>query len=275
MAEVELKTVCKNCVFAEFDDQQQTGCSAGFLQKYEASGAEIVEEYYGDKIYKVINNKICLGCRLENSNWTKQYEGKDLLASMKKEVRFRCDAVVVITDDTKMEDIEKTTVSVIASSIKPDKVVYVYRNMKFNYAKLLKYVNSIYVGTGIKWQIKELDDENASLETMIAESVRDTVSEFSTTLVAGMVLAEGFIEKLRVMLREEMKEFILILPNDAGEGMVVLKYALANCGWNAPIEVVEDDVKKEITNFIEKLIIITKVQNKQRYIWTNEFQPLQ
>ncbi len=266
-----LKTTCENCTFAQFTDGVQSGCEAGFLDKFRNAGSDV--QLTGS--YYVINNRICMGCRLKDSTWTKQYNNENLLAHMKEETRFRCDVVVVIDENHTIEDVKKMTDSIFASSIKPEKVVYVYRAITFRYAALLTYINSAFVGKGIKWQIKNMEDTDATMEDMVADAAMDTVAEFCTVWVANSVLPSGFIEQLRVWLREEMKEFILILPNEKGEGLVVLKAALKAIGGNAKIEVTDNEETYEVTNFIDKMILLARAQEKQRYVWTHEFQPLQ
>lgn len=60
-----IHSCCKNCVFAIYDNNTQTGCYTEYLDKYK-NITDIVEAYDDDKEFYIINKKKCLGYREES-----------------------------------------------------------------------------------------------------------------------------------------------------------------------------------------------------------------
>ena len=70
-----IHTSCKDCVFAIYEDQTQTGCSMSMIEKYKAKNCEIIEAYDDDKEFYIINKRKCINHRKES--WFKQFENSD------------------------------------------------------------------------------------------------------------------------------------------------------------------------------------------------------
>ena len=63
-----VKTLCRDCIFAEWDKNNQTGCSIGRLDKYKELDCVFdCEEGEEDKKFFMINGRYCMMCR--NQKW--------------------------------------------------------------------------------------------------------------------------------------------------------------------------------------------------------------
>ena len=57
----EAETICRDCAFAVYDEDSQTGCSIGKLDKFEEQGAEIIEVYdETNKEFFVVMGRVCV-----------------------------------------------------------------------------------------------------------------------------------------------------------------------------------------------------------------------
>lgn len=278
---MDIKTICKDCVFATFANNEQLGCSVELLGKYIKNGStkiEKIEDVSGIKHY-ILYDRMCIGCRLKDSYWVKSKKGLDLKTELLKEIQFKYDIIVYIHPDTTLEQIQKTTESIIDLSGTPEqptKVIYLYKDSLVSYSKMLSYINYIYYDKHIIWQLKKIEDDNINEESSVGEAILDTVSEFCTVWNAGSEISVDFIKRISFELRENMSMFIMILPDiDSHNGLVIMKKAFIAAGGASEIEVDIDGVKKNINSFIEKIIVLSSHQNKQGYIWDHNFQQLQ
>ena len=77
-----IHTPCKNCVFAKYEENTQTGCELDYIEKYKNLESEILEVYDNDKEFYVINDKKCLGYR--EPKWFEQLSMSD--SSMEEKI---------------------------------------------------------------------------------------------------------------------------------------------------------------------------------------------
>jgi len=94
-----MKTPCKECVFAEYEEKTQTGCQLGLIEKYQAK--DLVEECYDEDNEFFVIGQLCMYCR--GPEWEGIGNAKEVV---KEEVRFRAD--LVITFNGILEDLKRT-----------------------------------------------------------------------------------------------------------------------------------------------------------------------
>jgi hypothetical protein len=70
-----IHTPCKNCVFAEFNNNTQIDCHLKYIDKYKNKNVSILEAYDDEKEFYIINGKKCLGYR--ENKWFKQFDLQD------------------------------------------------------------------------------------------------------------------------------------------------------------------------------------------------------
>ncbi len=91
-------TVCKNCFFAEYEGDTQTGCTAGRIEAFQDKGVNIIEAYDNDKEFYVIEDRICNYFR--HKNWAKKGADRQLMVEkVKQETTIRLDVLIYLDHD--------------------------------------------------------------------------------------------------------------------------------------------------------------------------------
>lgn len=157
-----IHTCCKKCVFADYKNNSQIGCAIGYLDKYRAINAHILEAYDEEKEFYVINEKKCLGYR-ENS-WFKQYDMENASLAEKiakvQEINHLHYLLVINLYSFSENDLRQIVKEISQLSVQPQKIIFVryITNKLFDFnmlSNLLKEYN-----LNCKWRIQSMIDES-------------------------------------------------------------------------------------------------------------------
>jgi len=123
MTEVSaISTVCKNCVFAQYDKNTQTGCSFGRTDLVDNHSIyELVSAHDNDKEFYILNNHICPYQR--TTNWAYAND-EDPMSRAKKEVYMPWAAILFYRHNG-LESIEERITELKSQRIKPKVVTLV------------------------------------------------------------------------------------------------------------------------------------------------------
>ena len=82
------KTLCRDCIFAVFNDDEQTSCEIGRLDKYHEFGCtELFEDNESNKKFFVIQDRYCMACR--NQDWADKQDSENFYELVKLEMRIK------------------------------------------------------------------------------------------------------------------------------------------------------------------------------------------
>ena len=99
------KTLCRDCIFAVFDDSEQTSCEIGRLDKYHELGCtELFEDNKTNKKFFVIQDRYCMACR--NLDWADKQDSENFYDLVKLEMRIKYLAIIFYNDNR--DDLENT-----------------------------------------------------------------------------------------------------------------------------------------------------------------------
>lgn len=164
-----IHTACKKCVFADYKNNSQIGCSIGYLEKYRDINATILEVYDEEKEFYVINDKKCL-CYREDS-WFKQYNMQNSTIEEKitkvKETNHLHYLLIINLYDFSDNDLTKIIQEIAALSVKPQKIIFVrYANNKTFEFKVL---NDLLKKSNLKcsWRIQSMIDDSLSYDQIL------------------------------------------------------------------------------------------------------------
>lgn len=157
-----IHTACKKCVFADYKNNSQVGCSIGYLEKYRNINATILEAYDEEKEFYIINDKKCL-CYRENS-WFNQYNMQNSTIEEKivkvKESNHLHYLLVINLYNFKYNDLTKIAQDIANLSVKPQKIIFVrYANNKdFEF----KVLNDLLKQSNLNcsWRIQSMIDDS-------------------------------------------------------------------------------------------------------------------
>src|SRR5690554_4248051 len=119
-----VQTPCKNCVFAEYEDITQIGCSAGQLDKFRQNNIEIIEAYDHEKEFYVINGKMCQMSR--SASWGIKHPKENWVKVARQETNIKYQVFVVSKGD--LEKLASTIKSLYEQEIKPRHIVVISNN---------------------------------------------------------------------------------------------------------------------------------------------------
>lgn len=98
----EIKTICRDCIWATWDGDHQEDCKLNRLDKLEQNGARLVPEESNGKLYLAIYDRFCNACHNEDSfkdiPRRKRRDHLDSLIGIKVEVLIIAGAGKTLTD---------------------------------------------------------------------------------------------------------------------------------------------------------------------------------
>lgn len=157
-----IHTACKKCVFADYQNNSQVGCSIGYLEKYRNINAHILEVYDEEKEFYVINEKKCL-CYREDS-WFEQHDMKnssleDKIAKVQETNHLHYLLVVNLLDFSD-DDLTQTIKQISELSVKPQKIIFVryVSNKSFEFKVLSDLLKSSNLNCA--WRIQSMIDDS-------------------------------------------------------------------------------------------------------------------
>ena len=251
------QTACRDCAFAEYDDNTQTGCKLGKLEKFRQNGASVKEVFdETNKEYFVVDGRFCVFWR--RPSWLKQNEVVKLGAekAARKEVQARFAAVVHISDGSSLKDVEKTVNSLLKQSPQPEKLVFT-NSSSIKPSKLVVLGKHFSVNLKIPkergcnyWKIEQIKEEGVNFLRAIDIAVKGLSANdqnYYCCFNAGFEVPEDFTNKVDDSINEDMNRFLL-LTSENEDGFVGQIHMHKSIGGNHG------------KNFVDKMKSVTEEQ---------------
>lgn len=144
---MSLSTSCRDCVFAVYEGNAQTGCRLGRLEKYQERGVILERQYdvdqeelarmfreeeaaqsyldrrqelaveqefqamprlEGGKEFFFLHNRICTACRNANSPWVEEHSPDTWKDQVELETRLKVHVLVLVGPDSTVEQVRTT-----------------------------------------------------------------------------------------------------------------------------------------------------------------------
>ena len=201
-------TVCKDCIFAEWEDNYQIGCELGRLKKFEENGYD-VEMTSDESLHYYVVDTICNRCfSKHNTNDDPQIKDKVIAVG-----RFNYDLIV---DCTGIDDVEqiKTTVdsNVNNQTIRPGKVVFLIDNL--SYVDTHNMLSEI-IEDGIEFEVTRVFVDNSSeLVDQYDFAVKRFNKVYYVVIKCGQEVPTDFPNMLDNILNEELRPFVLLYSKE-------------------------------------------------------------
>lgn len=159
-----MKTVCKDCVFAEFVNSVQTGCKLNKLDTYHENGVQLIQikqpfflgalEYCGFE-------KLCMHKRTESWPAFKQLPPSELVDEVYRETRFCYQSIIDFGPQNTLADLDKCLTSIKSQSIPPKKLTIIKKpNNEVPTPIIAKRLNGKFEKWRIENQIDNLPDSH-------------------------------------------------------------------------------------------------------------------
>jgi len=166
-----LVTSCKDCVFAEYEGQTQTGCKVGKFDVFDRRGIEKIPAEDFIKEFFVIRGT-CFHYR--PPEWGDVYEGVEE-ETVKKEVLLKYSLGVIIDSDHPFSDLEKTIDSILKQDSIPKKIIIIINDPEKDSSEII---------TGYEKLLKEKNEE---IETNVVTLTSDFYEVEHINIDSGIV----------------------------------------------------------------------------------------
>ena len=210
-----IHTACKNCVFAQYSDITQTGCSLNYIDKFKENAIEILEAYDNDKEFYIINNKKCIGY-IENK-WFKQFglENATLEEKVNKyhETNFLHYSVIINLKNYSINDLEQLINYISLISIKPQKITLIrYRDadLKFKFDKIQTMLSKYNIS--VPWRIQTMLENDRPYSDILHNFISINKDRFVLSISEPVISKDidKVIDYTNNLVYHEMKSFYII-----------------------------------------------------------------
>lgn len=211
-----LKTSCETCVFAQFENDQQTGCDIGRLDIFKKQN----RAEYGENSY--IIDGVCNTCR--GTQWANKYLGYNLLAQAEKEVQISIDFIILISDIS--EKIYKELPEIVnqccnQKKILPKNIICVVKNFDLDYQKLYDELNYLIPTEKIQSHLVRVLEENADISRMLDMGVKKCKSSYFAVFDLNDNIPINLINVLNTKLNYELIKISMIEPYKNFSGLIL------------------------------------------------------
>ena len=243
------KTSCGKCVFAEHSaGLTQIGCQLGRLDKF----IDHKRAAQGEDSNYVIEG-ICNTCRGEE--WRKANQGVDLVSAVLREVELTVDMVLYSIDDT-CDNLDWKVAQAVSACVKqkeirPKKVIVVVKNANTSFATLYDTIQDITQQYDVPFQLVRVIEDGADVGRSIEMGIDKCSSQYTAVFDVEHKIPTNIINRLNVMVNEEMIRFLLIEPFTSYNGLIFTTAVFPMLGknFNFPIfekiKNVAEEQKKE------------------------------
>lgn len=211
-----VETVCKECVWAEYEGKTQVDCKLGRLAKFRTQGTLVAEVYDDDKEFFVIENRVCNACR--NSNWAAKtlydYTGPEstnelyLVTKLGEEIRIKQDVFVHITTDSTYGQIRDILLQLEPHKDFIENLIVLLNGETTSPSEIRPLLS------GFNWSIKKVCELNATLERAVSIFLGKTNTLFYTVVFPGQTLPENLLEKVDYAINSGLKVFNYVVVEE-------------------------------------------------------------
>ena len=223
-------TICLNCIFADYNKKNiQTGCKANRLELFENTGHEIKNVTIDDKTCFVLEGKACVYYR--NNVWSQsQYNTKntkEIVKKVKQELKIPYHAILFFRQTDTLVSLKERLTELENQDIKPKMVSLIDRShgVKSITGELMKIFQDYNFDYWRVQTIPAIDQLDNDIIDLAYDNTKKHQYMFYITLECGHKIPHSMSKDIHRSLHDEMKSFVVLLPNKNNVGKTVLKVA--------------------------------------------------
>jgi hypothetical protein len=210
------RTLCRECVLAEYEGDTQSGCKLGRIEKFEARGIPVVGLDDGVKKYLSIGT-FCNACHTESSKYLASVPPGDWPRHIRWNVaRLHYAAIVILDRFSTLDDLKKTIDALALDELPPSlAVIVLYPQGKIRLGQAIGVAREYEFEFGYKVVAVE-PPSDSEVEAypddyfrLVDEGVRQIDSPkilYYVTVIAAESLPEGMMAKLDRTINDEMQK---------------------------------------------------------------------
>lgn len=215
-----IHTACKNCVYANYENITQTGCHLGYIDKFRSKGLEIIEAYDDDKEFYVVNNKKCIGYRINEWFTSRKLDNLSLAEKINRHFETNYIKYTLLINLTNFDSelkIDLLSQELSRLTIKPANIIFIRfqgKNLDLHDIDHIQKILNECKFTDIKWRIQTMLDDNLTDDGLIYECVKSIEKRFLAVITNVPLQINSIIETANTLVSEEMEHFNLISNSD-------------------------------------------------------------
>jgi len=247
----QVHTACRYCVFAEYEDNTQTGCKLNKLDDYRAAGIDIVEVYDEGANFNIIDGRICLFYRNESSLESYARDTWEEMTIMQTKIPYH---VILFVEEGDSLFVIKTALRKLKEqAIKPNMVTIVNKQympyVKDNdkYLKPSIILEALSTSGFHKYSIKNIFDtdlDDRSLIDLVFDSSKNLPYPFYIVFRADFDIPSNFSKEFNDAITISMYQVGFASPIDDLNGMIVNRTAHKKHSGNSFLINLEDKIRK-------------------------------
>lgn len=196
-------TACRNCYFAEFEDNKQTGCKLNILDKVaEKTNKQILPLNDNGVESKTILDFSCL--RYRTADWGAKFSG-NYEQQLQKEVYMKWHAIVFCDS---VEDGDKKTDALLKMDRRPDYLSLVYPQDQYIYP--VEMIQMVEKKKFSKWYVQVVEKDYDALSQIDIAFDRFRQDNYSFYSIIKSAPPEDHYQKIHDLIFEEFKELAYI-----------------------------------------------------------------
>lgn len=240
-----LSTACKNCVFAVYDGDTQTGCEIGKIEKIKQHPVyQLVEAMDDQKNFYVLNYHLCLQQRIKG--WAHDNKSmEEMKRLVHEEIKMNWGAILILRheDSTNMERVQIKIDAILNQSHKPKWIGVINTDPDMDVYWIMEYLKD----KDIVWNIKS----QATDDINIRELIDITFDKFKTykflfyaIFESDKEISNDFYDNMYKYVIHDLHQYSVIKNDQDIHNMVVSKIAHIKYAGNS-FNPLEDKIKKE------------------------------
>ncbi len=252
-------TSCKECVFATYEEHTQTGCRFGRVEKFRQKGVEVVEAMDEEREFFVIRTR-CHIHRHKKSPWAMKVPGRDRMQVARDEVEIELHAIIVMLAEHTVEDVKKTVDSLLVQTVGLQKGTIVVNRDGIKPSQVRELVPEY-------WRVqfimeREADGGHISVGRCVDHAVDSSTADYYAVFSPGYEVPNDYVQAIDRALNDDLERFVLLEPNEAGQGLLVQLRIHNYYGGNAEAIIQSEDAGDEAGKRADS--IIEKVRHRAR-----------
>jgi hypothetical protein len=219
--EMTFGTSCRDCVFAEYNGDEQTGCEFDRLDPLEEHGARIVGQDDGSKRFFVIVGRVCNAHRTRE--WGKRHPYRWREAAI-REFTVRVTMVIYLDAESTIDDMWQSLRSLTDShDVSPAGVVFLLNDPKHDPVGIVQALRG--TDLGFPWEVKQVvpreDGGQPDYGEAVDFAVKGIKSTFYCVARAGYEWPDGYLATIDNAVNYDMIRFIALAPDADGNALLM------------------------------------------------------
>tara|TARA_R100000306_G_C4376625_1_gene142200 strand:- start:942 stop:1793 length:852 start_codon:yes stop_codon:yes gene_type:complete len=255
-------TCCRNCVFADFIEGVQVGCTADRLDKFSAAGVKIIklENEEQNSTYFIIDGKTCVYYR--NSEWIedqyKNLSSDEVYNLITSELRIPYHVILFVRANHSLDQISTRLTELQNQKIPPKIVTLVDRShtAEIKTGQFMKLFQNYNFDHWRIQSVQAIDQIDLDVVDLVYDSTKKMQYMFYMMLDCEFEIPFVLSEEIHTSLHDDMKSFVILHPNENNVGYSALKAAHAKYSGNSFGIPLED----KIIHYDDSTHLIKKVE---------------